>query len=44
VTITPPNGKPVVRSGYALAILRKNPGGAWVIFRDANLLAPETKT
>src|SRR4030095_14541166 len=26
------------RSGYTLAILRKKPGGAWVIARDANLL------
>jgi uncharacterized protein (TIGR02246 family) len=43
VTITPPNGKPTVRSGYTLTILRKNPNGAWVIARDANLLAPETK-
>jgi ketosteroid isomerase-like protein len=32
-----------VRSGYTLTILRKNPNGAWVIARDANLLAPETK-
>lgn len=25
-------------SGYVLTILRKNPDGAWVIARDANLL------
>jgi uncharacterized protein (TIGR02246 family) len=38
VTVTPPDGKPVRRSGYVLTILRKNPDGAWVIARDANLL------
>jgi uncharacterized protein (TIGR02246 family) len=40
VTITPPNAKPVRRRGYTLSIWRKQPGG-WVIYRDANLLAPE---
>jgi uncharacterized protein (TIGR02246 family) len=32
-------GSPVVRSGSALSILRKLPSGAWVVARDANLLA-----
>ncbi len=41
VTITPPNGSPMRRSGYTLTILRKNPNGSWVIARDANLLTPE---
>jgi uncharacterized protein (TIGR02246 family) len=41
VTMTPPNGEPVRRSGYTLTILRKNPGGNWVIARDANLLTAE---
>jgi uncharacterized protein (TIGR02246 family) len=41
VTITPPGGKPSVRSGHVLTILRKKPDGRWVIARDANLLAPE---
>jgi uncharacterized protein (TIGR02246 family) len=41
VKMTPPNGKPVSRSGYTLTILRKNPDGRWVIARDANLLAPD---
>ena len=41
VTITPPNGKPMIRSGYTLTILRKNPSGAWVIARDANLLTAQ---
>jgi uncharacterized protein (TIGR02246 family) len=40
VTITPPNAKPVRRRGYTLSIWRKQSGG-WVIYRDANLLAPE---
>ncbi|HYK80757.1 MAG TPA: SgcJ/EcaC family oxidoreductase [Micropepsaceae bacterium] len=41
ITITPPNGKPMQRHGYTLSIWRKQPGGHWVIFRDANLLATE---
>ena len=39
MTITPPGGKPIVRSGFTLTILRKNSEGVWVIARDANLLA-----
>jgi uncharacterized protein (TIGR02246 family) len=42
VTMTPPNGKSVSRSGYTLTILRKESDGRWVIARDANLLAPES--
>jgi hypothetical protein len=38
--MTPPNAKPVRRSGYTLSIWRKQPSG-WVIFRDANLLTTE---
>jgi uncharacterized protein (TIGR02246 family) len=41
MTVTPPGGKPMVRSGYTLTILRKSPDGRWVIARDANLLALE---
>ena len=41
VAITPPNAKPMRRSGYTMSIWRKQPGGAWVIFRDANLLTAE---
>jgi uncharacterized protein (TIGR02246 family) len=44
VTITPPNAKPSVRSGYTLTILRKNPDGRWLLTRDANLVTPEEKT
>ena len=29
------------RSGYTLTLLRKEPDGRWVLFRDANLLTPE---
>ncbi len=38
VTVTPPNGKPVLRSGYTLTIFRKKTDGRWAIHRDANLL------
>ncbi|MCU1266488.1 MAG: putative ketosteroid isomerase-like protein [Acidobacteria bacterium] len=38
VTITPPNGDAMTRTGYTLTILRKNADGAWVLARDANLL------
>ncbi len=41
LTVTPPDGKPMVRSGYTLTILRKQAAGNWVIARDANLLTPE---
>jgi uncharacterized protein (TIGR02246 family) len=43
VSVTPPGGRPMVRSGDTLTILRKNRDGGWVIARDANLLAPEAK-
>lgn len=38
IRITQPDGKLTRSSGYVLTILRKNPDGAWVIARDANLL------
>ena len=38
ITITQPDGKLTRSSGSVLTILRKNPDGAWVIARDANLL------
>jgi uncharacterized protein (TIGR02246 family) len=37
LTITPPNGKPVRRSGYTLTIFRKA-DGRWRLARDANLV------
>jgi uncharacterized protein (TIGR02246 family) len=43
VTITPlPSGEPMTRAGHTLSILRKESGG-WVLYRDANLLAPFPK-
>ena len=38
MTITPEQGAPVQRSGYALTILRKEEDGRWVLARDANLV------
>ncbi len=38
VTITPPEGVPITRSGYTLTILRKDADGRWRLARDANLL------
>ena len=43
VTITPPGGNAMVRSGYTLTILRKEANGCWVLARDANLLTAEEK-
>jgi len=40
VTMTPLQaGSPVRRQGYTLTIFRKQPDGAWVLYRDANLLS-----
>jgi uncharacterized protein (TIGR02246 family) len=41
VAVTPPSGETVRRSGYTLTILRKEPNGAWLLVRDANLLTTE---
>ena len=42
VTMTPLQGGPIMRrSGYTLTILRKEPDGRWVLYRDANMLAPD---
>ena len=35
------NGHPSTRAGNALSILRKQPDGAWVVTRDANMLSLE---
>jgi uncharacterized protein (TIGR02246 family) len=37
VTMTPPGGTPIRRSGYTLTILRKQ-DGRWRLARDANML------
>lgn len=39
ITITPPGGEPVRRSGYTLTILRKGADGKWLLARDANLVS-----
>jgi uncharacterized protein (TIGR02246 family) len=39
ITVTPPGGAPVRRSGYTLTILRKEPNGKWLQARDANLVS-----
>ena len=41
VTMSPPQGQTMTHRGYVLTVLRKNPSGSWVIYRDANLLMPE---
>ena len=40
ITVTPPNGQPVQRSGYTLTIVRKETDGRWRLARDANLVGP----
>ena len=34
-------GAAMKRAGHTLSIFRKEPGGKWLLHRDANLLAPE---
>lgn len=42
VDITPlQGGSPIRRLGYTLTVLRKEPDGRWVVFRDANMLAAD---
>lgn len=44
VTMTPPGGAPpMTRAGHALSILKKEKG-KWLLARDANMLAPASKT
>jgi uncharacterized protein (TIGR02246 family) len=38
------DGAPVHRSGPGLSVWRKTADGAWVIFRDANMVMTEEKT
>ena len=43
VTMTPKDGgTPNRRTGNVLSVLRKQPDGSWVMFRDANLLTGES--
>jgi len=37
VTVSPPEGDPLVRAGHTLSVLRKQQG-KWLLARDANLL------
>ena len=39
VTMTPPNGAALQRSGATLSIFRKGADGRWRLARDANLMA-----
>ena len=39
LTVAPPQGPEIHRSGYTLTILRKEPDGRWRLFRDANLVS-----
>jgi uncharacterized protein (TIGR02246 family) len=41
MTVTPPGGSPVRRSGYTLTILRKEADGKWRLALDANLLTAQ---
>jgi uncharacterized protein (TIGR02246 family) len=42
VIMTPLQGGSIMRrSGYTLTLLRKEPDGHWVLYRDANMLTPE---
>jgi uncharacterized protein (TIGR02246 family) len=41
VSMTPPGGTAMRRSGYTLTILRKEADGRWRLARDANLLTAE---
>ena len=38
VTMTPPNGQPMRRSGYTMSIFERRRDGTWMLTRDANLL------
>ena len=42
VTIAPPSGNLIRRSGYALSILRKEADGRWRLARDANLVTTQS--
>jgi len=44
ITVTPPVGQPVRRTGYTLTILRRQPDGRWRLTRDANLLTVQPAT
>jgi uncharacterized protein (TIGR02246 family) len=41
VIVTPPSGSTVRRSGYTLTVFRRQPNGAWLLARDANVMTAE---
>jgi uncharacterized protein (TIGR02246 family) len=43
LTMTPPTGEPMRRSGHTLTLFRKEADGRWRLARDANLLAAKTQ-
>ena len=43
VVMTPPAGPPIERAGHTLSVLRRL-NGRWLIARDANLLAPVSRS
>jgi uncharacterized protein (TIGR02246 family) len=38
LTVTPANGAPMKREGDILSVFRREPGGQWLLWRDANML------
>jgi uncharacterized protein (TIGR02246 family) len=38
ISMTPPDGTPIKRSGFTLTIFQKQPDGRWLLARDANLV------
>lgn len=42
ITVMPPGGNAIRRSGYTLTLLRKESDGMWRLARDANLLTVRT--
>lgn len=43
MSITPPAGESVKRSGYTLTLLQKGEDGRWRLARDANLVTQDSK-
>ncbi len=39
ISITPPGGTPIKRSGFTLTILQRQSDGRWLLARDANLVS-----
>ena len=42
-TITPASGAPMRMSGPSMSVLRKHADSRWLLFRDANMVTPETQ-